>query len=159
MRDGVQAAGEVHLQAVRQVSAVVESEREDGVPRIEHGRVDGHVRLRAGVRLHVRVVGPEQVLRPIDRQLLDLVHHLAAAVVALARIALCVLVRRDARDRLEHARPREVLGRDQLDLAALPVELAADQVGDLGVDVREAGAAQVLERLLRGKSHRPRCYL
>jgi hypothetical protein len=43
------------------------------------------VGLRAGMRLHVRVVGAEQLLGAVDRELLDLVHHLAAAVVALAR--------------------------------------------------------------------------
>jgi hypothetical protein len=38
-------------------------------------------RLCAGVRLDVRVLGAEQLLRPVDRELLDLVDHLAAAVV------------------------------------------------------------------------------
>ena len=42
--------------------------------------------------LHVRVVGPEELLRPVDRELLGLVDPLAAAVVALARQSLGVLV-------------------------------------------------------------------
>ena len=70
---------------------------------------------------------PKSVLRAVDRELLDLVDDLAAAVVALAGIALGVLVRRHRADGLEDARPGEVLGRDQLDLAALPLELAAEQ--------------------------------
>jgi len=78
------------------------------------------------VRLHVRVLRAEQLLRTVARKILDLVDDLAAAVVALAGIALGVLVRRHRADRLEHARPREVLRRHQLDLAALPVELAAE---------------------------------
>ena len=36
---------------------------EDRVARLERGEVDGHVRLRARVRLHVGVVGPEELLR------------------------------------------------------------------------------------------------
>ena len=124
---------------------MVEPEREDRVARLQHGEVDGHVRLGAGVRLDVRVLGAEERLRAVDRELLDLVDDLAAAVVALARIALGVLVRRHAADRLEHARPGEVLGRDQLDLAALALELAAEQLRDLGVDGRRGrpcGAAR-----------------
>ena len=89
------------------------------------------------------MLGAEQLLRPVDRQLLDLVDDLAAAVVAPARVALGVLVRRHARDRLEHARPGEVLGGDQLDLPALALELLADQLGDLGVDLGEPRAAEV----------------
>ena len=92
-------------------------------PGSSTAEVDGHVRLRARVRLDVGVLGSEELLRAVDRELLDLVDDLAAAVVAPARIALGVLVRRHAADGLEHARPGEVLGGDQLDLAALAVEL------------------------------------
>ena len=147
--DVVEAAREVDLEPVREVAAVRELEREDRVARLERREVDGHVRDRARVRLHVRVVGAEELLRPVDRERLDLVDDLAAAVVALARVALRVLVRRDAADRLEHARPREVLGGDELDLVSLPLELAAEQVGDLGIDLREARGAQLLERQVR----------
>ena len=86
--------------------------------------------------------------------LLDLVDDLAAAVVALARVALGVLVRRHDADGLEDARPREVLGRDQLDLVALALELLAEQLGDLGIDLGEAGGAQLLERVA---ARRPWC--
>ena len=150
--DRVEPAGEVDLEPVRQVAAVGEREREDRVARLQHAHVDGHVRLRAGVRLDVRVLGAEQRLRAVDRELLDLVDDLAAAVVALARIALGVLVRRHRADRLEHGRPGEVLGRDQLDLAALALELAPEQPGDLRVDGLEARAPELLERGL-GDGH------
>ena len=77
---------------------------------------------------------------------LDLVDDLAAAVVALARVALGVLVRRHRADRLEHGRPGEVLRRDQLDLAALPLELAPEQLGDLRVDLGEPRASAAARR-------------
>ena len=120
-------------------------------PGCERRHVDGHVGLRARVRLDVRVLGAEQLLRAVDRRLLDLVDDLAAAVVAPARIALGVLVRRHRADRLEDRRPGEVLGGDQLDLVALPLELAAEQLGDRRVDLVEAGGLEVLERLLRDR--------
>src|SRR5205085_4966808 len=85
----------------------------------------------------------------VDRRLLDLVDDLAAAVVALARKALGVLVRRRRADRLEDRRPREVLRGDELDLAALAVGLALEERGDLRVDVGEAGGAKVVDRFLR----------
>ena len=141
----VELPGEVDLQPVRQVAAVVEREAEHAVARLEDREVDGHVGLRARVRLHVRVLGAEQLLRARARELLDLVDDLAASVVALARIPLGVLVRRHRPDRLEHRRPREVLGRDQLDLPALPVELAAEQLGDLRIDVVQTRRAELVE--------------
>ena len=131
---------------------MVEAEGEDRVARLEEAEVDRHVRLGARMRLDVRVLCAEEVLRAVDRQLLDLVHDLAAAVVAPPRIALRVLVREHRARRLEHGRPREVLGRDELDLATLAVGLAVDERGDLGVVLREPPGPQTRE-LVGSDSH------
>ena len=56
------------------------------------------------MRLHVRVLGAEQLLGPVDGQLLGHVDELAAAVVAPARVALGVLVGEDGALGLEHGR-------------------------------------------------------
>ena len=64
----------------------------DRVAGLQQRVVDGGVGLRAGVRLDVGVLGAEQRLGAVDRELLDDVDVLAAAVVALARVALGVLV-------------------------------------------------------------------
>ena len=150
--DRVEPPGEVHLEAVREVSPVRKLEREDRVARLQRRHVHRHVRLRARVWLDVRVLCAEQLLCAIDRGLLDLVDDLAAAVVALARIALRVLVRRNRPDRLEDRRPCGVLGSDQLDLVALPLELLAEQLRDLRIDLGEAGGREVVERLV-GDGH------
>src|SRR5581483_4090614 len=105
----------------------------------------------AGVRLDVRVIGAEEGGRARAGELLDLVDDLAAAVVPLPRIPLGVLVRRRRADGLEHRGPREVLGGDQLDLAALPLELAAEQLGDGRVELGEALRAQVFEGRLANR--------
>ena len=136
--------------------AVIEPEREHRVAGLHRREVDGHVGLGAGVRLDVRMLRPEQRLRTVDRELLDLVDDLAAAVVALAGISLRVLVRGHAPGRLEHRRPGEVLRGDQLDLAALTGELAAEQRRDLRIDTGEPGRAQRREGL-RSDGHRRGC--
>ena len=168
--DRVEPPREVDLEAVGQVAAVIEPEREHRVARLHQPEVHGHVRLRARVRLHVRVLGPEERLRPVDRELLDLVDDLAAAVVALAGVPLGVLVRRHRPDRLEHRGPGEVLRGDQLDLVALPLELGAEQLGDVGVDLaralpvrswsssasrRRAMATMLLDQRRRSSTRRP----
>ena len=131
--DRVELAREVHRAPRRQVAAVGEVRAQHRVARLEQGEVDRHVRLRARVRLHVDVLGPEELLAARDGQLLGDVHDLAAAVVALARVALGVLVGEDRAHRLQHRLGDEVLGRDQLEVARLPLGLAADRLGDLGV--------------------------
>src|SRR5450631_4409100 len=48
--------------------------------------------LRARVRLHIGECAGEQLLRPVDRQLLGHVHIDAAAIIAPTRVALGVFV-------------------------------------------------------------------
>ena len=102
--DRVELAGEVERVAVRQVAAVREVHAEHGVAGLEQREVHRHVRLRAGVRLHVGVLGAEQLLRARDGERLGDVDELAAAVVALARVSFGVLVGQD-RARAPRARP------------------------------------------------------
>ena len=102
-------------------------------PGEKQRQVGGHVGVGARVRLHVRVVGAEQRARTLAGQLLGLVDHQVAAVVALARVALGVLVREHRALRLEHRGRGEVLGRDQLDRGVLALTLAPDDVGDRGI--------------------------
>ena len=65
------------------------------------------------------------------------VDELAAAIVALARIALGIFVGQDRALRLEHGAADDVLRRDQLDLVALAAELVGDRAGDLGIGLGE----------------------
>ena len=107
------------------------------------------VRVGAGVRLHVRVLGAEQRERALRGEVLGVVDDVVAAVVALGRIALGVLVGEHRALRLEHRRRREVLGRDELDRRVLPLELAPDDVGDLGVGALQRRASSTPPLLLR----------
>ncbi len=85
-------AGHVERHAVGQVAAGRKVHAEDGVARFEEGHEHRLVGLRAGVRLDIGGIGAEQLFRPIDGQLLGHINMFAAAVIALARIALGVLV-------------------------------------------------------------------
>ncbi len=126
-------AGVVQPHPVREVAAVREVQPEDGVAVLEQREVHGRVGLRPAVRLDVRVLGAEQRLGAVDRELLGDVDELAAAVVAAAGVALGVLVGQDGALRLQHRDRREVLRRDHLQRGLLAPQLGADGLGDLGV--------------------------
>ncbi|MCY1438595.1 hypothetical protein D9M71_548010 [compost metagenome] len=102
-----------------QVAAVGQAHAEDGVAGIQQRQVDRRVGRGAGVRLDVGVVGAEQLLGAIDGQLLDLVDVLAAAVVALGRITLGVLVGQPAALCLHDALAGVVLRGDQFEVVFL----------------------------------------
>jgi hypothetical protein len=86
------------------------------------------------MRLHVGVGGAEQLLRPLDRQLLGDVDEFAAAVVALAGIAFGVLVGQHRALRLEHARARVVLRGDQLDVVFLALPARRHRLRKLRIE-------------------------
>ena len=124
-----------------------EREAHQRVAGLEQRVVDGGVGLRAGVRLDVGVLGPEQLLGAVDRELLGDVDVLAAAVVALARVALGVLVGQHRALALEHRLRHEVLRGDHLERALLALELEAQHLGDLGIDLGERAVEEVGRQL------------
>ncbi len=83
--DLVELAGEVELVAVGEVASVGETEAEDGVAGLQHGHVGGGVGLRAGVRLHVGVLGSEELFGAVAGEVFDDVGVFAAAIVAACR--------------------------------------------------------------------------
>lgn len=115
----VQLAGEADAGAVGQVPAVGQAHAQHGVTGIEQRQVHGRIRLAAGVRLHVGIIGAEQLFGAVDGQLLDFIHMFAAAVIALARIAFGVLVGQAAALGLHHTLAGVVLGGNQLDVIFL----------------------------------------
>ena len=121
--------------AMGQMTAFRQTESQDAVSRFEKCQVDRQIGVRAGMRLHVGMLGAEQLLRSLDGQALDLVDVLAAAVVPLPGIAFGVLVRQDAADRLQHRRTDEVLRRDQLDPVSLAALLTRDRPSHLWIGV------------------------
>ena len=112
-------------------------------PGLQQRVVDGRVGLRARVRLDVGVLGAEQRLGAIDRELLADVDVLAAAVVAPARIALGVLVVQHRALALEDRHRGEVLRGDHLERALLALELERQHLGDLGIDLGERAVEEV----------------
>ena len=128
-------AGHVDRRAVRQVTARIEVEAHEGVARLQQRQEHRLVHLAAGVRLDVGEIDAEQLLGALDGELFGDIDELAAAVVALARIALGVFVGHDRALRLEHGAGDDVLGGDQLDLVLLATEFLVDRVGDLRIGV------------------------
>jgi hypothetical protein len=126
--------GEVDLRTVREVSAVIEAHAEDRIAGLHKRDVRARIRLRPRVRLHVRELGPEELLRAIDRELLRDIDIFAAAVVTLRGITLGVLVREHGPLGLEHARARAILGRNQLDVPFLALALVRERRREFGVE-------------------------
>lgn len=123
--------------AVGEVAAGGEVEAHDAVVGLEDGGVGGEVGGGAGVGLDVdapaggvEAVGLEGAGAA---EVLDLVDVLVAAVVAVARHALGVLVGEGGAEGLDDGEGGEVLGGDQLDPPALPPLLLLDQVVDLRI--------------------------
>ena len=143
----IELAGEIGGVAVGEVAAVTEVHAEDLVTRLEHGGVDGEVGLGARVRLHVGVLGAEELLGTVDRELLDLVDELAAAVPAFARVTLGILVGQHAALGLQDRRVGEVLRGDELNVALLAGELGGDGGVELGIELRERRGVEHVRRV------------
>ena len=130
--DLVRLAGKIQMMAVGEVAAMRQVQAENGIARLQHGRVGFHVGLRSGVRLHVGMLGAEKLLGAVARQVLDHIGELAAAVVALAGIAFGVFVGEHRARRFEHGLADEVLRGDQLQAFVLAAGFVVDGSGNFG---------------------------
>ena len=107
---------------------MVQIQPHEAVARLQHGQQHGCVGLCARVGLHVGILGIKQLADALDGQFLHFVHHLAAAIVALARITLGILVGQVGAHSLHHLVAHEVLTGNQLDAFQLTLMLFLDQL-------------------------------
>jgi hypothetical protein len=132
----VELGGEVQAHAVRQMAAMGEIHRQDGVARVKQRAVNGGVGLRARVRLDVGVIGAEQLLRACYSKSLNDVDVPASAAVALTRIAFRELVHEYRTLRLDDRRMGVVLRRNHTQGGFLASQLSRECFGDLRIDLR-----------------------
>src|SRR5215468_10305815 len=106
------------------------------------------------MRLHVGEGAAEQFCHALDRQPLDHVDELAAAIVALAGQALRVLVGQYRALGFEHGAADDVFRGNQLDLVALARELAADRIGHFRIRPVERNGEKIGARAVGGGGDR-----
>ena len=153
--DAIELAGEIEFVAVGEVPAHGQVESEDGVSGIEDGHVGGGVGLRAGMGLHVGVLGAEDLFGAIAGEVLDHVGVLAPAVVAAARIALGIFVGEDGACGFEHGAADEVFRGNHLKAFVLAADFGVNGGGDFGVVEGEgAGHAVGHENRVQGSGNR-----
>ena len=101
------------------------------------------------MRLHVGVLGAEQLLGAVARQVLDDVGELAAAVIALAGIAFGVLVGEDAAGGFEDRFGSEILAGDQFQLRVLALRLVPDGLVNFGIHFGQRPRHRIVHRKTR----------
>ena len=148
----IELAAEAEPVAVRQMAAVGEIEAKDGIARSENGGVGRGVGLRAGVRLHVDVLGAEDLLGAIAGEILNNVGVFASAIVAAAWVAFGVFVGEDGAGGLQHRFGDEVFAGNHLQPLVLAEGFMVDGGGDLGVGLgkRERHPVSHIEILRQG---------
>ncbi len=116
-----------------EVTSMGEVHAEDGVPRPNCGKVNGHVRLGSRVRLHIDVFGAEHCLGACDGQLFNLVHGFASRIISSAGIPLGILVGHDGAHRLKNRRTYVIFRGDEDQAILLPFNFLHDREMGFGV--------------------------
>ena len=129
----VQDAGCIDRGSVGKVSAHGEVESHEDVARTEAGHDNGHIGLGTGVRLDIGVLGIIQFAETVDGELLNLVHHLAPAIIALSGIPFGVLVGADGAHGFHYLVGNIVFRGNQFKARRLAVVLFLDEVEDLKI--------------------------
>src|SRR5580704_11145176 len=132
------------------MASMGEVEAEDGVSGLEDGHVGGGVGLRAGVRLHVGMFSPEDLLRSVASEVLDDVGEFASAVVAATGVALGVFVGEDRTGGFKNSLADEVFRGDYLQPLVLAEDFVFDGGGDFGISLGKRQGHAVGHRSIVG---------
>ena len=126
-------AGEIDAGAVRQMAAAGKIHAHERIARLQERGIDLQIGLRAGVRLYIGIGRAEQLFRALDRDRLQHIHIIAAAVIALAGVTLGVFVRQNGAHGCNDGGRGDVLRRDQFNVLLLALKFVFDAGRDLGV--------------------------
>ena len=124
----VELAADVQRHPVCQVTTLGKIQSENDIAGLELGEVDGHIGLRARVRLYVGVFGPEKLFGPIDGDRLDDVDVFTSSVVTFPRIAFSIFIGQNTPDGLHHWKTGVVLASDHLEPLFLTSRLVLDDL-------------------------------
>src|SRR5439155_4038019 len=120
----------IRLVAVSQMAAVGEIHRQHLIARLEHRKIDSHVRAAARMRLDVGMFGMEELERAFESQLLNGIDVFASAIPTLLGITYGIFVRKHRSLRFQNCGADEILARDQLDIFLLPLAFRFKGAGD-----------------------------
>ena len=126
-------SGDIHRAAVGQMAAVVQIHAHDCVTGLDQRKKCRQIGVCAGVRLYVGIFAAKQFAGAFPGNVLRDIHGIAAAVIASAGIALGVLIGQAGAHCQHHRLADDILGRDQLDVAALPCKFLLNGCSHLGV--------------------------
>ena len=118
---------------MREVPALVEAHADNRIARLDKRHVRSKVGVSTRVRLHVGKTAAEQLASAFAGKVLDNIDLFTAAVIALTRIALGILVGEHATHGLHDSGRDDVLGCDELDGAPLTAKLLRKGREHLGV--------------------------
>jgi hypothetical protein len=85
----------------------------------------------------------EKSFRSVDGQLFGHIDVLAASVIPVTRVALCVLIRQHAALAVKNGSGHEIFRRNHFEGVLLPTKLGIDGCGHLWVDLRERAVEEV----------------
>jgi hypothetical protein len=137
LRDLIKFSREIGRMAMSQMAAVGQVHRQNTIARLNRGKVNRHVGLRAAVRLDIDVFRPKKLFRAIDRQLFDYVDILTAAIPAFARVTFGILIRQAGALRLHDRAAGKVFRGNQLDVLALAAFLRDDRFVNFWIDLAQ----------------------
>ena len=128
-------AGHIDRAPMGKMAAIGKAHAHDRIARLQQSEENRHIGLCAGMRLYVGIFCPEQLLRAGDGQTLHLIDILAAAIVAFARVALCIFICKYAALCFHDSHAHNILRSDHFQLVALAAQLVIDLRSDFRVDL------------------------
>jgi hypothetical protein len=118
-----------------EVPAMAQVEPHEGIARIKNGQEYRHVGLCPGVGLHVGILGTIELAKSVYGQVFHFINHLTAPVVAMSRVAFCILVGQAGTHGFHHLHADKVFRGDQFNAPLLPLLFVFDKLKQVNISI------------------------
>ncbi len=118
-----------------QMTTVVKIHSHNRIARLKHCKLDCHICLRAGMRLYICIITAKKLLCTLNCKVFHHIDALTAAIVTLSGIPLRIFIGQRAAHCRHHGLAHPVLGRNQFNMAILPLLFRHNSICNLWVNI------------------------
>ena len=123
----VKLTRKIQIHSVSQMPPHGQIHGEKHIAGLECRLINGHIRLRTGVRLYIRILRSEQAFGPFNREDFHHIHVLAAAIIPSSWVPFCIFVSEHCSGGFQNRSTGVVFGCNQLQAVVLSHSFILDR--------------------------------
>ena len=119
--------------SMRQMTAGVQAHTHNRVTRIQQSKINRHISLRTGMRLHINILSLKYFFSTFLSQRFDFINKFAAAIITMRRIPFGIFIGQNRTLRFHNRTRHNIFAGNKLNLFALAFQFFLNNIVNISV--------------------------